>query len=613
MCGIAGLWDSGHRWDQHGERLARASRALEHRGPDGEGTWFSSTGEVGLMHRRLAIIDLNPRAAQPMMSQKQASVVTFNGEIYNYAELKKDQSHDWSTTSDTEVVLEMMESLGPASLRHFDGMFAFAHYKIAEQEMFLAVDPFGKKPIYTYWDGQVFAFASEIKGLVAMGVKLEVCPDIFSEYLLFGSALDNLTVYKNIRRMEGGSCQRIVKGIPQKAQIYWDLPLGKIDQKISYSDAKVQLKELISLAVKKRLVSDVPVACFLSGGLDSSVVALEAQKLMGERPLSTFSKAFLGMKDFDESPYAAEVARKIRSHHVRLTGGDVTFEEQRRIMAHFDEPFPDSSLMPTYSLCRAVRANAKVALSGDGGDELFGGYRRMQAGLLTENHNALLKYLLRPLIFKPRSARGMRSRLGTLPRLREAVAFPLTRRQLQWNSYFPEGDLARHVPFNIEKVQRKLNHWEEILQGQDTGQKILYFALKTYLFSDLLPKADRMSMANSLEVRSPLLDRDLSEFVFSLPTSYKFTYRHSKRILKDAYRDELGTTIVDRRKQGFATPLTKTVAEWSQTSGHHMKDLKRQVSGDFTALLDSQASTSRYESCAFSLWAAQECFARLPS
>ena len=274
MCGIAGYWDREKRWQNHTQVLTQAARALAHRGPDAEGIWQTADARIGFIHRRLAIIDLNERSSQPMISRSKNTVLTFNGEIYNYPVLRRERSDfEWRTTSDTEVALECLEELGVRALPQFDGMFALAHYNQRLNEMLLAVDPFGKKPLYYFWDGRVFAFASEIKGLVAMGVPTEVCPDAMSEYLLFGAPFADATVYRNIHRLEGGQSLRVVDGVPSVPETYWDLPLdvlnrGSRERASSSSGANQsteELRDLIQKATAKRLIADVPVGCFLSG------------------------------------------------------------------------------------------------------------------------------------------------------------------------------------------------------------------------------------------------------------------------------------------------------------------------------------------------------------
>ena len=274
-----------------------------------------------------------------------------------------------------------------------------------------------------------------------------------------------------------------------------------------------------------------------------------------------------------------------------------------QMIAHFDEPYPDSSLLPTFALCDVVSRNVKVALSGDGGDEIFGGYRRMQAALATEQWGPLLRVFLSPVGWLGLKSSSPRSRLGFLIRLQGALKYPLARRLLEWNGYFTEESLKRHLEIRWDRIDAKISVWEERLRGCDIGQSVLYFNAKTYLFSDLLPKIDRASMFYGLEVRSPFLDKRLSEFAFRLPTKEKFSAKQTKIILKNAYRTELGTDIVDRSKKGFATPLTAIVSAWEKT--RTFPGSLAQPAGDYGVLLQSQRGTTRYESCAFALRSAE--------
>lgn len=600
MCGIAGFWNQFESREVKVQRLEAAGKMLKHRGPDGQGRWISENSNVGLVHRRLSIIDVNDRAQQPMISGSGQSVITFNGEIYNFKELaSKLKFKNFRTQSDTEVLLEHLEQNGDQAIIDLDGMFAFAKYDQRQRVLFLAVDHFGKKPLYTFWNGTQFAFASEIKALEALGIRLEVEAEFMAEYLLFGSPFHSGTVFKNVRKLMPGYTQKIINGIPQRPQVYWDLPLGQTDS-LSYVEAKEQLKVLIAAAVQKRLVADVPIGAFVSGGLDSGIVAYEAQR-SSQGSLCTFSVGFKGHKAFDETRFALEIARKIGSTHKVIENEDSSVDQVEKILAHFDEPFPDSSAIPVFELCRVVSKNVKVALSGDGGDEFFGGYRRMQAALFTERWGGLMRVFLDPVRSTLRGRElSPRSRLSYLLRLSDALGSPLTKRLLVWNSYFSEESIRHHLPGRWQKISAKLDAWEEALQGFDIGQKILYFNAKTYLFQDLLPKMDRMSMYHGLEVRSPLLDRALCEFVFKLPTAFKFGTFTTKRILKDCYRETLGADIVDRRKQGFATPIVSQLAI-QKSYDHDVAARSGLADWHFDQLLNSERTSTRYGSCSYAL------------
>ena len=559
MCGIIGvayLQGAVPHARETETQLKQAAHLIQHRGPDDEGTWVSHDSKVGLAHRRLSILDLSPRGHQPMVSSE-GDVLTYNGEIYNFRTLRTalfDQN--FNSQSDTEVLLKGLGQFQDDYLNRLDGMFAFGFYSKRQQSVLLAVDPAGEKPIYTYWDGKIFAFASEIKAFFGMkSLDLSVNRDYLKESLIFGYVPWPNTMYRFIRKLPAGHFQRIslAEG-PKSPQPYWELPLGVSHPKLKPRDAEERLKYLLGRAVEKRLVADVPVGCFLSGGLDSSTVALEAEKLLPKQSLQTFAAGF-SLDDFgnfyDETPFANMVARRIESRH-RVLQIDASNVDATDIMRHFDEPFGDSSAIPTYLLCQETARHVKVVLSGDGGDELFGGYLRFCGGLLSENYQNLWQFLLAPVKYFPANPRTL---LGKLKRFQSAVSLPLLKRLAVWNAFFTEEELSTFFGENSERVFETVRFWEERTRGLTVGEKILHFNFKTYLFDDLLPKVDRMSMAHGLEVRSPFLDRDLIEFAFSLPTQFKFDSFRTKKILKNAYRFQLGAEITDRAKHGFAFPL----------------------------------------------------------
>jgi asparagine synthase (glutamine-hydrolysing) len=562
MCGVAGIAYINER-NPSRERLAFLSRnvssALGHRGPDDKGAWLHPEGKLAFVHRRLSIFDLSSRGHQPMLD-REGNAITFNGEIYNFRELRAQYAEsDFHSETDTEVLLKKLSAANKLEanvLNELDGMFAFAYYSKLDDHILLAVDPAGKKPLYTYWDGKTFAFASEIKAFHAFeSLNFEIDSEKLKTSLVFGYVPYPNTIYRYIQKLPAGHFQKILlRSAPEKAVPYWDVPLGRTDFRITQSDAESELRRLMKLAVKKRLAADVPVGCFLSGGLDSSVVTLEAAKLLPAHELHTFSAGFSedpNSYHYDESKYARQVSKLANTIHreIQINAAATSASD---IMRLFDEPFGDSSAIPTYLLCEKTVKHVKVALSGDGGDELFGGYLRFCAALLSERYKSLWAVLLSPVtLFRPSS----RSFLGKLKRFRLALSSPLLKRLTLWNSFFEEGELHKFFGDESEKFYESIRTWDENTKGIPTGEKILYFNFKTYLFDDLLPKIDRMSMAHGLEIRCPFLDKSLIEFAFQLPTHYKFDAFRTKIILKNAYRGDLGAEITDRKKHGFAFPL----------------------------------------------------------
>ena len=371
---------------------------------------------MAFAHRRLAILDLSANGHQPMMDAAQ-NVLTYNGEIYNFQELKRSfELGSFRSGTDTEVLLKGLVKKEDRFLSELDGMFAFAFLKQSSRELILAVDPAGKKPLYTYWDGKIFAFASEIKALLAFReLDREIDREGLRQSLFFGYVPWPSTMYRFIRKLPAGHLQRVsLKTGPKPVERYWDLPMGQTNEQMTMRKASEQLKFLLRDAVRKRLVSDVPVGCFLSGGIDSSAVALEATSLIPrEMPLRTFAAGFSSDRQgdfYDETKYADMVATSIGSRH-RILQIDAASVEAEHVVGHFDEPFGDSSAIPTYLLCRETRRFVKVVLSGDGGDELFGGYLRFNAALLSERFKGLWSLALSPVsLFKTRP----RSFLGKL-------------------------------------------------------------------------------------------------------------------------------------------------------------------------------------------------------
>jgi asparagine synthase (glutamine-hydrolysing) len=559
MCGMVGIACIKGPVPPHADlldQLRQATHAIQHRGPDDEGVWISKDGRVGFGHRRLSILDLSQRGHQPM-EDSDGNTITFNGEIYNFKELRGNYPHsDFQSESDTEVLLKGIAAQGQTFLKELDGMFAFGFVSQRAQQLLIAVDPAGKKPLYTYWDGKTFAFASEIKAFQAFrNLDFTLDKQNLKESLIYGYVPWPRTMYRYIRKLPAGHFQIIsLRDGPYKCEEYWDVPLGQTDHKITARAARSTLREILGQAVTKRLISDVPVGCFLSGGVDSSVVALEAARAMPRLGLQTFAAGFSldrYSRFYDETKFANQVAQQIKSNH-HVLQVDASNVNATEIMRHFDEPFGDSSAIPTYLLCQETSKYVKVVLSGDGGDELFGGYLRFCAGLLSERYQSLWQVLLTPIRYLNPPPRSF---LAKLQRFRSAVSKPLLERLAVWNSFFTEEELVSFFGESSDKIFQQISFWDDRTKGLPIGEKILYFNFKTYLFDDLLPKMDRMSMAHALEVRSPFLDKKLIEFAFRLPTALKFDAFRTKKILKDAYRPLLGSEIIDRNKHGFAFPL----------------------------------------------------------
>jgi asparagine synthase (glutamine-hydrolysing) len=556
MCGIVGALDFGGSPTDR-ETLQSMTNALSHRGPDGEGIEVS--GEVGLGHRRLRIIDLSTRADQPLWNASRDLAIVFNGEIYNFRELRRDliaEGAKFRTWSDTEVVLELYAREGEAAVRRLDGMFAFAIWDRRRKRLFLARDRSGKKPLYFYDDGRRFLFSSEIKAILRHpAVSREPNLEALPFYLTYGYFPQPLTAYKNVTSLAPASWMVIdSSGAKRAVQRYW-VPPTLVDGIRSLPEAIERLSPLVRDAVRKRLVADVPLGAFLSGGLDSTVVVGLMSELTS-RPVKTFSIGFEGEPAYDELGFAEEAARRFECDHTSFRVQPPEPELMETLVRHHDGPFGDSSAIPTYVVSRLARADVTVVLNGDGGDELFCGYSRLAAAAISER---IPEPLRRVAAFGGRLVPAPLSHAGTLRRVRQfllAWAHPLRERIQLWCSFFGPEEVQ-----NLLRRPSTANlgaHFEEVLgevEGASPLGRLLYLNYRTYLPEDLLVKVDRMTMAHGLEARSPFLDTALTEFAGSLPDSLKLRGLTTKVVLREAFRRLVPASILGRRKMGFGVPL----------------------------------------------------------
>ncbi len=540
MCGIISI--TGKNINKiKDESINKMLLSLSHRGPDDHGVLKFPTCTLG--QTRLSIIDL-VGGHQPMRDNKKNIAITFNGEIYNYQELKKDLSekgHIFSTNSDTEVILKSYIEYGNECPKYLDGMFAFAIWDEEKQTLFMARDRFGKKPLYYAFDtdGNLMV-ASEIKALLSSGkLKGEINPEVIDNYLALMYVPPTKTIYKNIFTL-GPSERATYKNDTFTKSKYWQLEYKPME--ISYDDAKRELKRLFLEAVKKRMVADVEIGSFLSGGVDSTLVTAYAQKFT-DKPIKTFS---LGYGDhINELPFAEEASKKIGTDHYTLQANEDLLDALKKSIAYFDEPHADSSDFPQSLLSEFASSKVKVALSGDGADELFMGYGWYQKHL----NLSLRKHTIEKLFLNP--FQGY---------IKNISIFSENERKELW------GKNSKNVNnFIISDIRKsKLN----------SISKINLFDLTTYLPGQLLTKVDQMSMMYGLEVRSPFLDYKLAEFVYNLPTEFKMNKGENKIILKDILSEIMPKEFVYRRKQGFGAP----VKEWLRTP--KMENLIKKEFGD---------------------------------
>jgi len=567
MCGLAGIVDLLGRGPADRRLVQRMNDAIAHRGPDGDG--FHWSPGVGLGHRRLAIIDLST-GDQPMYSDDGSVVIVFNGEIYNFRAVRAELEalgRRFRTKSDTEVIVRAYEEWGEDCVTRLRGMFAFALWDEKREALFLARDRLGKKPVYYAHlpDGRLL-FASELKSLL-------LCPEIpreidlhaVEDYFALGYVPDPRSIYRAVRKLPPATTlfARRGRSLPEPRR-YWT-PLPRAMATGTEAELAEELTRRLREAVDIRRVSDVPLGCFLSGGVDSSaVVALMAE--LSPEPVETFSIAFR-QKEFDESDYArAHAARYGTNHHVREVDAD-DYDLLDRLVGMFDEPFADSSALPTYRVASVARERVTVALSGDGGDELFAGYRRYLWHVSEERVRRMLPDGLRRSLFG--ALGSLYPKLDWAPRSLRAKA---TFQELADDSV---GGFFRSVSRLNDELRLGLYsdgfrralggyHASETLRARwreaDTDDPLLaaqYVDLTTWLPGDILVKADRASMATSLEARAPLLDHELCEWAMSLPLAMKLNGKIGKYILKKAMEPKVSPDILYRPKMGFSVPLAK--------------------------------------------------------
>jgi asparagine synthase (glutamine-hydrolysing) len=554
MCGVFGIvsHESHLGFSDLKDRAQRAINTLRFRGPDNQNIYVSDDKRIVFAHSRLSIIGLSPEANQPLFTQSGDSLLTYNGEIYNYKEINRQYGIETSIDSDTLTLAELLEKKGMETLYSLNGMFAFAHFDFKDQSLLLAVDHFGKKPLYYISNPKFTAFASEVKALKAFGIDLGAPnKDFLYDYLIYGASSEDYTYYSNVSKMLPGHYAQVSPQTPKVIQRnYWSQLYNLEPSVDSYDDAKQKVRELISRSVKARLISDVPVASFLSGGIDSSIISLEANSNGSKTPticMSVDSKA----GGYDESKDAQSVSTEIGSNHTTLKATTTSYNLLGNIL-YFDEPFADSSCHPTDRLCETVAKHFKVALGGDGGDELFGGYRRMQYSLALFRYGLKLPKILSNISKSLRQ--HPRSKLGYFSRLMYSASRSNLETLASMNTFFVPEDLGNYFEKQAEKSFKAYNRFQEY-KNISFGNKILLSNLKTYLYSDLLVKLDRMSMKNSLEVRTPLLDVELCEYTLSLPAKYKFGPTYGKRLLCDAYRDHFSDDFFSKPKKGFGFPI----------------------------------------------------------
>ncbi|MFT4613215.1 MAG: asparagine synthase (glutamine-hydrolyzing) [Bacteroidia bacterium] len=567
MCGIAGLFDlSGHR-DFDRDLLLAMNQTQFHRGPD-EGGDFLEPG-VAFGHRRLSIIDLSS-GQQPMHSADGRVCVVYNGEIYNFAELGselRERGYQFRTRCDTEVILYAWQEWGEACVDRFRGMFAFAIYDRERQSLFLARDRLGIKPLfYSVVDGSTLIFGSELKVLKAHpALSRQLEPQAVEDYFTLGYIPEPKTIYRNVYKLLPGHTLLLQRGKSVPAQHeYWDVPFSPV---ATGSEAELceELFERMREAVDIRMVAEVPLGAFLSGGVDSGAVVAAMAQLQSD-PVNTCAIGF-DVAQFDETAYARRVAERYKTNHVERTVASDDFDLLDELAGLYDEPYADSSAIPTYRVCQLAREHVTVALSGDGGDESFAGYRRYRWHMNEERLRSALPLGIRQPVF---GALGrLYPKLDWAPRVfRAKTTFEALARnsvEAYLHSVSLTSQAQRDAMFS-DSLKRELqgyravetfNHYAKRSPTDDPLSLIQYLDMKTYLVGDILTKVDRASMAHSLEVRVPLLDHKFVEWVSGLPVSAKLRGQEGKYILKKAMEPHLPKDVLYRPKMGFGVPLGK--------------------------------------------------------
>lgn len=596
MCGIFGLVqlepELAPAWQSRAEKTLEVGlERIAHRGPDEEGMWVGPGAALGV--RRLSILDL-AGGSQPIWNDARTTVIVYNGEVYNFLDLRAElegKGHTFRTRTDTEVVLRAYEEWGMDCVRRLNGMFAFAIWDAPRRRLFLARDRIGEKPLYYSADGGQLVFGSEIKALLAdPDMDRSVDPRGIANYLAFGHSLAPDTIYRGIKKLLPGH-YLVAEDGGLRTQEYWDVgsePQLEAGHRLAEGEYAERIRSLLDDSVRRRMIADVPVGAFLSGGLDSSaVVSLMVRHATDA--VKTFSVGFEGGRGLDEREDAAAVARALGTEHHELRLGHVDLVETlRTLVYHYDEPFADPAGFPVYLLSRFAREHVKVVLTGDGGDELFGGYRRYVADQLAPLYGAL------PGVIGERAIPAL---VGRLPRLRrvkraaDVLSVPdPARRYAAWLTIFTPEMRAELIeapslmPVGGHDPAAIYPRYYDGLDGEashDHLNRLMYVDLKTWLADDYMEKTDKATMACSLEARIPILDHRLVELAFQIPGSLKIRGMSTKRIFKKAVAPLVPASVLRKRKHGFTVPTDA----WFRGSLRSFA---------FEVLLDGQARTAGY-------------------
>ena len=559
MCGITGMVQFNREKAIEPAVLKNMCDSIYHRGPDDEGLYINHN--VGLGFRRLSIIDLST-GHQPLSNQNDRIYIVFNGEIYNYLEHRnklKQKGYTFKTTTDTEVILHLYEEYGVDCLQYLRGMFAFAIWDSNKQQLFCARDRFGIKPFYYYSDQEKFVFGSEIKAILkSNNIDKTISLDALDSYFAFGYITSDLSIYKNIKKLQ--PAHYLLLSFKDKPVIeikrYWEIRFDP-DYSKSENRWKEEIEECLSETVKLHMISDVPLGAFLSGGIDSSsVVAMMARN--SDRPIKTFSIGFKEQK-FNELKYARELANKYGCEHHEQIVEPESIGLLSKLVNAYDEPFADSSAIPTYYVSQLARKHVTVVLSGDGGDELFAGYNSYTR--FNKLHSRVFNFkspFLNKMVWGnvhrliPNHVRGK----GLSYLLSQDKKYQFA--YMSWEKHERQKLMSAHLS-DIDYLNASEEYKINLLKNSsitDHVTSMQYLDLHTYIVDDILTKVDRASMMNSLEVRVPLLDHKFAELTFKVPSNLKLKGLEQKYILKKTMASMLPASILNHPKQGFAVPIS---------------------------------------------------------
>jgi len=545
MCGIAGF-----NWNDKG--LVRSiTDLLVHRGPDDSG--FYNDKHMSLGNRRLSIIDLSKKGNQPISNEDGTKYIVFNGEIYNFAELRSElqkKGHKFRSDTDTEVIIHSYEEYGKKCVEKFNGMFAFAIWDSRKKELFLARDRLGIKPLFYYFNGKKFIFASEIKSILKARIHTTIDNKSLYFYLTHGYTPSNKSFFKDIYKLEAG-CTLLLKNSEIKIERYWKIDFSKkIDKNEDYFIEKI--RGHLDLSVKRRLIADVPVGAFLSGGIDSSAIVAYIKKYKDN--LKTFSVSF-DYEQFDESKYAKIVSEKFQTKHYELSfGSEDVIKLIPKLVKQYDEPFGDPSMIPTYMVSELARKHVTVSLSGDGGDESFLGYDRYKQYKIINYQNYLPKVILKNTI---------NPLINSLSNLTNSPWLQKISRYLEFNTLRDNEQYSKLRSSFSEDIRNNLflsnynfyDYYKKFFNYRNYLENISNTDINTYLVDDILTKLDRSSMFASLESRVPFLDHTFIEFSSTIPMNLKLRGMETKYIFKKSLVGTLPKSIIYRKKQGFTFPL----------------------------------------------------------